>query len=123
MSKSEAAVHFAAQLVEYVVLNADKLKYENIVKGLRAVAQAWGHGTNGYEEAVAILNLVKEEAFNYSLTATRAWILVKSVLHYGKHLTRELISFMENLENNGIMHYTLFIEKHEPDRRLIAGKT
>ena len=103
------------------MLHADKLKYDNIVKGLRAVAQSWGHGTDGYEEVVSVLNLVKEEAFNYSLTATRAWMLVKSVLHYGKHITRELISFMENLENNGIMHYTLFIEKHEPNINLIPG--
>ena len=103
------------------MLNADKLKYETIVTKIRAVAQAWGHGTSGYEEAIAILNMVKEEAFNYTLTATRAWLLAKSVLHYGKHLTRELISFMENLENNGIMHYTLFIEKHEPNQNLIPG--
>ena len=122
VSNCDTATHFAAQLVEYVVLNADKIQYINLIKGIRAVALSWGHGTKGYEETLTILNMVKEEAFNYSLTAARAWILVKSLLHTGKHVTHELISFMENLENNGIIHYTIFINEHEPTEKLIAGK-
>lgn len=122
VSTCDTAIHFAAQLVEYVVLTADEIEYEKLVQGLRAIAMAWGHGSKGYEETLAILNMVKKEAFNYSLTAARAWLLVKSVLHSGKHITHEIISFMENLENNGITHYTILIKCKESSKKLIAGK-
>ena len=103
------------------MLTADEIDYEKLVQGLRAIAMAWGHGSKGYEETLAVLNMVKEEAFNYSLTAARAWLLVKSVLHSGKHITHEMIAFMENLENNGITHYTILIKSEENAQKLIAG--
>ena len=105
------------------MLTADNIEYEKLIESLRAITMACGHGSKGYEETLAILNMVKEEAFNYSLTAARAWLLVKSVLHSGKHITHELIAFMENLENNGITHYTILIPESEDPKKLVAGKS
>ena len=121
VSGCDTATHFAAQLVEYVALNAHCLEYDTLVTKIRAIALAWGRGTKGYDEAIMVLNMIKEEAWNYTLTPTRAWLLVKSVFHSGKHLTREIIAFMDNLEMNGVIHYTIFIKKDEKQAELLEG--
>ena len=117
----DAAIHYGARLVEYMVLSAHRLEYNKIVSGLRAIAYAWGHGTKGYDETLLALNMLKEEAWNYTLTPSRAWLLVKSVFHSGKHLTHEIIAFMDNLEANGVIHYHIFIKEAEKSKDLIKG--
>ena len=121
MSGADAANHYAARLVEYMVLNAHRMDYNKIVSGLRAIALAWGHGTKGYDEAVMTLNIIKEEAWNYTLTPIRAWLLVKSVFPSGKHITHEMVAFMDNLETNGVIHYHIFITEAEKAKDLIKG--
>ena len=76
----------------------------------------------GYDETIVILNMVKEEAWNFSLTPARVWLLVKSVFHTGKHITQELIAFMANLELNGVMDYLVVFEAPEDGTLLITGK-
>ena len=115
------AVHYAGQLVEYVVLHANNLCLDTILTKIRAVAVAWGPGMKGYDETLVALNMIKEEAWNFSLTPTRVWLLVKSVFHTGKHITQELISFMDNLDHNGILNYLVVFEMPEDKSDLITG--
>ena len=104
-----------------MVLNANDLKFEPLMERLRAVALAWGPSTAGYEQAVSIINMIKEEIFNCTLTPARVWLLIKSIVHHGKHLTDELVSFMDNLENNAILTYLIVMEKEEDPESLITG--
>ena len=73
-------------LVEYMVLNAYEMDLKWIIKMVRAIALAWGPSTKEYDEALTILNLIKQEAAHHSLSAARAWVLVKSIVQNGKHL-------------------------------------
>ena len=65
--------------------------------------------------------MIKEEIFNCTLTPARVWLLIKSIVHHGKHLTDELVSFMDNLENNAILTYLIVMEKEENPEDLITG--
>ena len=115
------AHYFAAQLVQYVVLNAHDIKFEPLMLKLRAVALAWGPATTGYEQAVAIINMIKEEIFNCTLTPARVWLLIKSIVPSGKHLTEELVTFMDNLENNAVLTYLVIMEFAENPTQLLTG--
>ena len=122
VSNSDAATHFAGQLVEYIVLHAANLNYELVLVKLRAVAMAWGPGTKGYEEVISIINMIKEECENHTLTPSRTWLLVKSILTNGKHLTQELVTFMDNLEANAVLSYLMVMDVPEDPLKMIPGK-
>ena len=122
MSNGDAASYFAGQLVEYMVLNAANMNYDIIIKKLRAVALAWGNGTKGYEETISIINMIKEECAHNTLSPARAWLLVKSTLSNGKHLTQELVTFMDNLEMNMVLAYLVVMEGPENKAEMIPGK-
>lgn len=108
--------------MEFVVINANNLCYEPLIEKLRAVAVAWGPATAGYEQALSIINMIKEELYNGTLTPARVWLLCKSIVHHGKHLTEELVTFMDNLENNAILTYLVVMEKPENPDDLLTGK-
>ena len=104
-----------------MVLNCNDLKFEPLMDKLRAVALALGPATAGYEQAIAVINMIKEEIFNSTLTPARVWLLIKSLLYHGKHVTNELLTFMDNLEDNGCLTYLLRMEKEEDSSLLIPG--
>ena len=89
---------------------------------LRAVALALGPATAGYEQAISVINMIKEEIFNSTLTPARVWLLIRSLLYHGKHVTNELLTFMDNMENNACLTYLLRMEREENPDLLITGK-
>ena len=117
------ALHYAAQLVEYMVLNANDMSFEWIIKNLRAVAMAWGPGHRGYAETLSVINMMKEMAAHNCLSPARVWLMVKGVIPNGKHLTDELIIFMDNLEINGVIDYQFGFTELEDTTLLLAGKS
>ena len=118
----EVAVHYAAQAAEYVVLNAHRLTYGEVINRFRAVAAAWGIGTKGYDEVVMSINYLKEDLVNYSLTPARVWLQIKNLFHTGKHLLPNLIAFMDMLECNTCMDYVIVLDKEENESDLLFGE-
>ena len=101
-----------------MVLHAHNLKYEELIEKLRAVALAWGPATTGYEQALSIINMIKEEIYNCTLTPARVWLLIKSIINGGKHLTEEVITFMDNLENNAVLTEVIMEHAEDPTKLL-----
>ena len=115
-------MHYAALLVQYMVLNSFDIDYNWLIKMLRAVAMAWGPGTTEYTETMAIINMIKEEAHSHTLTAARAWLLVKGVLPNAKHVTTEINNFMDNMEINGCLSEKIKIDEPEDTDDFLLGK-
>ena len=115
-------MHFAARAIEYVVLHANRLTFAKVIEHFRAVAVAWGAGTKGYEEVVHSINLLKEDMVNFTLTPARVWTHAKNLFHSGKHLTQELIAFMDSLEGNICLDYVITLDQEENVQELLFGK-
>ena len=109
VKNEDAAVHQAAQLIEYMVLNAYEMDYNWILKSLRSIAVAWGQASKQYDETLTVINLIKEEAMCHTLTAAKAWCMVKSIIHNGKHTTFQLNqSIFKNFYFSGISPIPMF---------------
>ena len=123
--RNELAHHFIQRAGQYMVLNADQIKIESVLEMLRGAASAAGPNTTLYAEILEVINDMKFDAMQKSLTAFKAWRMVAGLANNRAHLpgvNSTMTSFMINLKRIGALSYMLVPSDKEDEGLLFQNE-
>ena len=123
VNRKDMAGYFINQAIQYVTINADKIRFETIINKLRTAAIAAGQNTMTYQEVVGAINDMKSLSEKLQLTCSLIWFMITNISTKMRSSNQPMKEFMMNLKHLGVTEYLVLPkEAEQTTATLIQGE-
>ena len=119
MQESDLALHFAARMVQKLLVTANNWDYECILTNLRTIAETWFENKAQALKAIDNINAFKDLVVR-GAAAWEIWNLIKSVQPLAVNEIHD--EFMEMLKRNRMLDYKLPLPQFERELNCLQGE-
>lgn len=119
MQSCDLALHFAARLVQRLILSAHKWTYDVILTNLRILAEIWFEDKPEALKAIDRINKFKKMVMR-GASAWEIWDLVKEI--EPKAILPLQLEFMDMLKRNLMLEYQLTSPTSEEEAKCLQGE-
>ena len=117
------AGYFINQTLQYITINADKIRFNTIITKLRAAAIAAGQNSMTYQEVLNVINDMKRMSEKLDLTCNLVWFMIANITTKMRSSNQPMKEFMMNLKHLGVTDYLVVpSEAEQTTTTLIQGE-
>ena len=117
------AGYFINQTLQYITINADKIRFNTIITKLRAAAIAAGQNSMTYQEVLNVINDMKRMSEKLDLKCNLVWFMIANITTKMRSSNQPMKEFMMNLKHLGVTDYLVVpSEAEQTTTTLIQGE-